>query len=158
MEIFRLISSGSKSVVVVPSSTLPSRVTAPAANSIDSTSDVLPIPPWPTTPTFLSLAISTVIDGPPRKNDAVGKSYQRERIRTTELAADGAAGRVDYLAGTERTRDATTASTMASVSAGAPPDRSVTAGRAGGSFLMPAPVSTRTTRTSGGSRPASFMM
>src|SRR5215475_11566889 len=136
MEIFRLISSGSKSVVVVPSSTLPSRVTAPAANSIDSTSDVLPIPPWPTTPTFLSLAISTVIDGPPRKNDAVGKSYQRERIRTTELAADGAArGSVDYLPGTERTRDATTASTMASVSAGAPPERSVTPGRAGGSFL-----------------------
>src|SRR5438876_650138 len=60
-EILRLISSGSKSVVVVPSSTLPRRLTAPVVKSIDSTSDVFPTPPWPTTPTFRILPISIAI-------------------------------------------------------------------------------------------------
>src|SRR5215813_13516538 len=64
IEILRLISSGSKSVVVLPSSTLPSRVTAPAANSKASTREVLPTPPWPTTPTLRSFAVS-IIHGPP---------------------------------------------------------------------------------------------
>src|SRR5213593_4614612 len=64
IDILRLISSGSKSVVVLPSSTLPSRVTAPAANSSASTREVLPTPPWPTTPTLRSFAVS-IIHGPP---------------------------------------------------------------------------------------------
>src|SRR5262245_60688272 len=65
IEIFRLISSGSKSVVVEPSSTFPRRVTAPAANSMASTRDVLPTPPCPTTPTFRILPISIAISRPP---------------------------------------------------------------------------------------------
>ena len=50
--IWRRISSASKSVVVVPSSTRPRRSIAFAANSIASTSDVLPVPPCPHTATF----------------------------------------------------------------------------------------------------------
>src|SRR5437762_10644953 len=69
-EILRLISSGSKSVVVVPSSTLPRRLTAPVVKSIDSTSDVFPTPPWPTTPTFRILLISIAIDLPPADEGA----------------------------------------------------------------------------------------
>ena len=42
-----LTSSGSKSETVLPSSTLPIRVTAPEAKSIASISDVFPAPPWP---------------------------------------------------------------------------------------------------------------
>src|SRR5256712_12841990 len=61
IEILRLISSGSKSVVVLPSSTLPSRVTAPAVNSRASTREVLPTPPWPTTPTLRIFPISIAI-------------------------------------------------------------------------------------------------
>jgi hypothetical protein len=45
MEIFRLTSSGSKSVVAVPSSTRPSREVLPVRKRIASTSDVLPTPP-----------------------------------------------------------------------------------------------------------------
>src|SRR2546422_5212310 len=61
IDILRLISSGSKSVVVLPSSTLPSRVTAPAVNSRASTREVLPTPPWPTTPTLRIFPISIAI-------------------------------------------------------------------------------------------------
>src|SRR5207302_8474599 len=57
-EIFRLISSGSKSAVVVPSSTRPSRVTAPTEKRSASTREVLPTPPWPTKPTLRILAQS----------------------------------------------------------------------------------------------------
>src|SRR6266550_4410831 len=55
-EIWRLISSGSKSVVVVPSSTRPFRLITPAQCSSDSVSVVLPAPPWPTRATFRILA------------------------------------------------------------------------------------------------------
>src|SRR2546425_3329568 len=58
IEILRLISSGSKSVVVVPSSTLPSRLTAPAEKRSASTSEVFPTPPCPTTATLRILPIS----------------------------------------------------------------------------------------------------
>src|SRR5947199_334019 len=61
IDILRLIPSGSKSVVVLPSSTLPSRVTAPAVNSRASTREVLPTPPWPTTPTLRIFPISIAI-------------------------------------------------------------------------------------------------
>src|SRR5437899_2742575 len=61
IEILRLTSSGSKSVVVLPSSTRPSRVTAPAVNSRASTREVLPTPPWPTTPTLRIFPISIAI-------------------------------------------------------------------------------------------------
>ena len=50
--IFLRISSASKSVVVVPSSTRPWRSTALAAKSIASTNDVFPVPPCPATATF----------------------------------------------------------------------------------------------------------
>src|SRR5687767_13928828 len=73
MEILRRTSSGSQSVVVVPSSTLPRRVTAPAENSMASTRDVLPTPPCPTTPTLRILSISIAIHGPPGGSAAVGR-------------------------------------------------------------------------------------
>src|SRR5216683_1373993 len=52
MVCLRRCSSGSKSVVEVPSSTLPKRSTALAAYSAASTSEVLPVPPCPTTATL----------------------------------------------------------------------------------------------------------
>src|SRR5262245_58914920 len=76
MEILRLISSGSKSVVVLPSSTLPSRVTAPAACSSASTSDVLPTPPCPTIPTLRILPTS-IIQGLLRQTNTGGRCYHK---------------------------------------------------------------------------------
>src|SRR5438067_10021349 len=55
-EIVRLTSSGSKSVVVVPSSTRPTRLMAPAQCSSASVSVVFPAPPWPTRATLRILA------------------------------------------------------------------------------------------------------
>src|SRR3989442_12940263 len=75
IEIFRLISSGSKSVVVVPSSTRPRRVTAPAEKRSVSTRDVFPTPPCPTTPTLRILPISIVIRDLQGRSDAVGRCY-----------------------------------------------------------------------------------
>src|SRR5262245_12168978 len=100
IEIFRLISSGSKSVVVLPSSTLPSRVTAPAANSKASTREVLPTPPWPTTPTLRSFAVS-IIHGPPADDLKWRRCYHRygrglRRCRTARgHAKRGVGGRRD---------------------------------------------------------------
>ncbi len=51
-------SSGSWSETVLPSSTFPIRVAAPAANSIASIRVVLPAPPWPRSRTFRMLAAS----------------------------------------------------------------------------------------------------
>ena len=52
-----LISSGSKSLTVLPSSTVPILVVAPEANCIASSSVVLPAPPCPTSNTLrMSLA------------------------------------------------------------------------------------------------------
>ena len=48
----RAISSSSKSVTVVPSSTMPRRLTIFASNSIAETSCVLPEPLWPTMATL----------------------------------------------------------------------------------------------------------
>ncbi len=58
MLIFRRISSSSKSVVVVPSSTRPSRVVAPAQNSRASVSVVLPAAPWATRAMLRIFAVS----------------------------------------------------------------------------------------------------
>src|SRR5262249_26599187 len=94
--------SGSKSVVVLPSSTLPSRVTAPAANSKASTREVLPTPPWPTTPTLRSFAVS-IIHGPPADDVKWRRCYHRygrglRRCRTARAPREeggwGEAGRV----------------------------------------------------------------
>src|SRR5437773_4407651 len=63
IEIFRLISSGSKSVVVEPSSTFPRRVRAPAEKRSASTRDVLPTPPCPTMPTLRILPTSIAMTG-----------------------------------------------------------------------------------------------
>ena len=51
-DICRLCSSSSQSATVVPDSTVPSRLTAPDWYSIASTSDVFPVPRWPTTATL----------------------------------------------------------------------------------------------------------
>ena len=66
---------------VVPSSTLPSRVTTPASYSSASSSDVLPVPRWPTRATFLILLgsfIRALLDsssapGAPRQARAVAR-------------------------------------------------------------------------------------
>src|SRR5579859_1174210 len=50
--ILRFSSSGSKSEAVLPSSTRPSRLIAPASNSMASASEVFPVPPWPTMATL----------------------------------------------------------------------------------------------------------
>src|SRR6202521_3311599 len=55
-DICRLSSSGSKSVVVLPSSTEPMRVIAPARNSRASLSVVFPAPPCENRPTLRSCA------------------------------------------------------------------------------------------------------
>jgi hypothetical protein len=47
-----LVSSGSKSLTVLPSSTRPIRVTALDANNIASSKVVFPDPPWPTSRTL----------------------------------------------------------------------------------------------------------
>src|SRR5689334_24518162 len=51
-DIWRRCSSSSQSEVVDPCSTVPSRLIAPAWNSIASTSDVFPVPRWPVTATL----------------------------------------------------------------------------------------------------------
>src|SRR5216683_7231721 len=79
-EILRLISSGSKSVVVVPSSTLPSRLTAPAAKRMPSTRDVLPTPPCPAKPTLRILEMSVAMPASPRPH-RVGKLPLQEKGR-----------------------------------------------------------------------------
>jgi len=56
---WRLSSSGSVSLVAVPSSTRPMRGMAPALNSSASARVVLPDPPWPTRATFRILAEGT---------------------------------------------------------------------------------------------------
>ena len=47
-----LTSSGSKSLTVLPSSTVPIRVVAPEVKSMASSSVVFPDPPWPTSRTL----------------------------------------------------------------------------------------------------------
>lgn len=51
-EIWRRCSSGSWSETVLPSSTVPIRVSAPEVKSIASSKVVLPEPPWPTNRTL----------------------------------------------------------------------------------------------------------
>jgi len=57
IEIFLLISSGSKSVVAFPSSTFPNLSRTPVLNSIASVTVVFPEPPWPSSPTFLRFSV-----------------------------------------------------------------------------------------------------
>src|SRR5207247_3226614 len=110
IEIFLFISSGSKSVVVEPSSTLPRRVTAPAAKSSASTRDVLPTPPWPTTPTLRTFPISIAMDrylpgGLPRcGNPTTGLYGRMARLSSARTSASlparstgGASGGGSYL-------------------------------------------------------------
>src|SRR5437762_9245185 len=68
-EIVRLISSGSKSVVVVPSSTRPCRLIVPLQNSNASVSVVFPAPPWPTSATLRILAGGNVFTQAPLSVD-----------------------------------------------------------------------------------------
>ena len=51
-DIWRFFSSSSQSETVEPASTVPSLFVAPPWNSIASTSEVLPVPRWPTTTTL----------------------------------------------------------------------------------------------------------
>ncbi len=56
IESCRLCSSSSESDTVVPASTAPRRLIAPDWKRSASTSDVFPVPRWPTTATFRILA------------------------------------------------------------------------------------------------------
>src|SRR5262249_49614140 len=76
-------------------------VTAPAANSSASTREVLPTPPWPTTPTLRSFAVS-IIHGPPADDVKWRSCYHRygrglRRCRTARAPREeggwGEAGR-----------------------------------------------------------------
>ena len=58
---WRFFSSSSQSETVVPSSTLPRRLTTPARYSSASRSDVLPVPRWPTSAMFLILPGSFIL-------------------------------------------------------------------------------------------------
>ena len=60
IESWRLCSSSSESEIVVPASTVPSRLTAPDWKSSASTSDVFPVPRWPTTATLRIFAGSGI--------------------------------------------------------------------------------------------------
>jgi len=60
-DIWRFCSSSSQSLTVEPDSTVPSRFVAPPWNSIASTSDVLPVPRWPTTATLRIFPGSTAM-------------------------------------------------------------------------------------------------
>src|SRR5256712_13707227 len=112
IDILRLISSGSKSVVVLPSSTRPSRVTAAAVNSRASTREVLPTPPWPTTPTLRIFPISIAI---------------RPASWSERCAVDG---RCYHIAGGQTPRAARTAATTSS----SEPLRSTAGGHGGGAY------------------------
>ena len=52
IDIWRAFSSGSASDTVVPSTTVPSRLTTPASKSSASCREVLPVPRWPTMATL----------------------------------------------------------------------------------------------------------
>ena len=58
IESCRLCSSSSASEIVVPASTVPNRLIAPDWKRSASTSDVFPVPRWPTTATLRILAVS----------------------------------------------------------------------------------------------------
>jgi hypothetical protein len=58
----RAISSSVKSLVVRPVSTRSAFAMAPVAASSCSTSDVLPVPPWPTMATLRIEAVGTLMD------------------------------------------------------------------------------------------------
>ena len=65
-DIWRRCSSSSQSLTVVPASIVPSRLIAPAWKSSASTSEVLPVPRWPTTATLRIFPGSMGIAAPPR--------------------------------------------------------------------------------------------
>ena len=56
LSLFRSFSASVKSEIVVPSSTVPSRFVTPAEKAIDSVTDVLPVPLWPTMAMFRILS------------------------------------------------------------------------------------------------------
>src|SRR5207247_2230501 len=131
IEFFLFISSGSKSVVVEPSSTLPRRVTAPAVKSRASTRDVLPTPPCPTTPTLRTFPISSAID-----------RYLPAGLPRCGNPTTGLYGRMTRL---------TCARSSSSL-----PARSTGEGSGGGSYLRPAPVKIIVTSVSRTTSPRPF--
>src|SRR5258708_5226232 len=82
MEIFRATSSSSQSVVVLPSAIFPQRGVMPAVKSNDDTSCVLPVPPWPTIPTFRMSLVryvfmqTSIRRGPSARNRARACAWQ----------------------------------------------------------------------------------
>src|SRR5579875_1455761 len=93
--ILRLTASGSKSVVVVPSSTRPCRVTAPEQKRSASASEVFPDPPWPTRTTLRifaggKLRIRTSLVSRPDPPPGVGAAYRPGReARSAGRPLDG---------------------------------------------------------------------
>src|ERR1051325_6764389 len=90
--ILRWISSSSKSVIVLPSSTRVRRLVAPVVKSIPAVSVVLPESPWPTTPTFrmslLSYTFTDLLQDLKRNGNTCGEDWNGPRT-----LAGGGAGR-----------------------------------------------------------------
>src|SRR5690242_15819453 len=96
----RRCSSGSKSDTVEPSSTLPTRGIALAANTKASGNDVLPAPPCPTRATLRILTLGYVFtQGPPE----VGVAGRARILRSGEREPPGDR----YLFGTVESRSRT---------------------------------------------------
>src|SRR6266513_3197575 len=94
-EICLATSSGSKSLTVLPSSTRPARLIAPAASSRASVSEVLPVPPCPTRTTLRIRSVGNVFTRNLR-GPRLGQAEQdySQRLGTTEAAdAAGMLGR-----------------------------------------------------------------
>ena len=86
-DIWRRCSSSSQSLTVDPDSTVPSRFAAPAWNSIASTSDVFPVPRWPTTATLRILPGSAAIrDHPsaPSGSERSAGAARKPRLQTED--------------------------------------------------------------------------
>src|SRR6185437_789174 len=90
-DICRRCSSSSQSEVVVPPSTVPRRLIAPAWKSIASTSDVFPVPRWPVTATLRILPGSVGIAG--WSSCVSGFAGDPSAVRTYARARDVVAGR-----------------------------------------------------------------
>src|SRR5438874_293853 len=94
----RRTSSGSKSVVVLPSSTRPWRLMEPAQNRRSSATLVFPAPPWPTRATLRILAGAKLFRGVPRCGSPRGAFFDSVSDRVSDTMVLG--GVAWYLAST----------------------------------------------------------
>src|SRR5918995_1604368 len=99
IDIWRACSSGSWSSSVLPSSTLPSRLTIPASNRIASARLVFPLPLWPTRatlrirsggfmPTVAIYAFGLALEAGAQAQHGLGVQLGHARLRDAEHLAD----------------------------------------------------------------------